>query len=194
MCPASNRILTAAGGEYMIELKSVLVQFKNTLPSAEDVTVDNLHELQWAIEEILGFGGKVITLDDGSSKILPADMKAFFDALVYFQCISSLFSTICCDGLLSVFYNDTGAEIEQTQRTLIVFGDPIAPLFEKAYQMLRIPYDIQPDTNWVTLNDCDPFDTIGEDTLNAVNDIESQIEGLNAQAWARALAIYQAAR
>ena len=179
----------------MAELKSVLVQFKNTLPSAEDVTEENLHELEWTIEEVLGYGGKIVAIDDGSSSSLPKDMKAFFDALVYFQCISGLFSTICGDGLLSVFYNETGAEIEQTQRTLVAFGDPIAPLFEKAYQMLRTPYDIQPDTNWVTVNsDDDPFETIGEDTQNAVGEIESQIEGLNEQAWVRALALYQAAR
>jgi hypothetical protein len=178
----------------MIPLESILVQLKNTLPSAEDVTEDNLYELEWAIENVLNIGGRVVAIDDGSSASLPADLKAFFDALVYFQCISHLFSTISGDFFLAIFYNDTGAKIEQTRRTLATFGDPIAPLFEKAYQMLRAPYDIQPLTNWVARNGGNPCEIISEDMLNVVGEIESQIEELSSQAWARALAMYQAAR
>ncbi len=178
----------------MSALESVLVRLKSTLPSAAGVTEENLYKLDWAIEEVLGIGGKVITLDDGSSASLPADQRAFFDALVYFQCISGLLSTIAGDGFLSIFYNETGAGIEQTRRTLEAFGDPIAPVFEEAYQMLRAPYDIQPNTNWVTRNSGDPYEVIGDEDQKAVRETETQIEKLSVQAWARALTMYKAAR
>lgn len=179
----------------MIALRSVLVRLKDTLPCAEDVTEDNLYELEWAIEDVLSIGGRAVALDDGSSASLPEDLKAFFDALVYLQCISGLFSTISGDGLLSIFYNDTGWGIGQTRRTLAAFGDPISPLFEKAYHMLRTPYDIQSNVNWVARNNGgDPYEAIGEDTQETIREIEEQVEKLSKQAWARALAMYQAAR
>jgi hypothetical protein len=178
----------------MSALESVLVRLKSTLPSAKGVTEENLYKLDWAIEEVLGIGGKVIAFDDGSSASLPADQSAFFDALVYFQCVSGLLSTIAGDGFLSIFYNDTGAGIEQTRRTLEAFGDPIAPLFEEAYQILRAPYDIQANTNWVARNSGDPYEVIGDEDQKAVRKTEIQIEKLSAQAWARALIKYKAAR
>lgn len=58
----------------MIALRSVLVRLKDTLPCAEEVTEDNLYKLEWAIEDVLNIGSKVVWLDDGSSASLPENL------------------------------------------------------------------------------------------------------------------------
>lgn len=172
----------------MISLTEALTQLKQTLPNPQAVELDDLYDLEYDVTAALKHAELT------SVESLPTDLKTLYDALRYIQHISRLASAHSYDGFDSMFYNWSGDEIEQTMQVLAEFADPIYPLLQRAYQLLHVIYDIQPDINWATRRHETGLDVVIPDDIEIeLEDTQEKLDDLLELSWSKALALYQTA-
>ena len=156
------------------------------LLGAEDA-FDEMEVLVTSIEGITD-GGKLADLaEDVLSQVAP-DRKKLLGALVHCQSLWDLYSDIAHDGLLSIFYNRTGAEIDKLRATLRDNKDPVSARFEKAYALVAPIFVIQPEENWVMRNrGMQPYDVVSEKVSERIESIEDAISERQDEVYERAL-------
>jgi hypothetical protein len=177
----------------MQSLHALISRLRVDLPAADEIDVDSLYDLHWDIEAVIGANTRVLSLDDGNAENLDPELKAFFDALRYIQCINALYNDISHDGFLSIFYNRTGAELDLLRSELRNFADPIAPLVEISYRHLAPIYGFVADTNYVTRSGSTlVVEAVPERIMQAIEALEEQIEDLRDASFDRCLSMYRA--
>lgn len=178
----------------MASLESILTRLQKELPGADEVDEDSLYEMNWTMDDILGFGVHLVSCDDGNSASLPPNLKAYFEALRYVQCVNGLMGDVAHDGFLSIFYNGTGADIDILRSELKYFKDPLSTIVEKAYMLLEPVYKFEPETNYVGrsgLNDV--HDVIPQSDQEALTKLEDKVEALQEKTNKRAFTMYKKA-
>ncbi len=180
----------------MSELSEMLEKLSRALPQAGEVReFRDLEDVIYVLEDELGYGVHLLSLDDGSAERLPARERRLYDAIVYLQGAWALLSDIAYDGVYSVFYNCTGAEIERRRAALRRGDETLSALFEEAYGLVAPQLDLVPHTNLVTRRpDDSPYALVDRDTLARLEDIENRIEALRMDTFTQLIALYQAAR
>ncbi len=180
----------------MNELHATMEKLAEVLPRAAEVRVfADLEEVIYALEDELGDGVHLLSLDDGSAERLPPSQRRLFDAIVYLQGAWVLLSDIACDGVYSVFYNCTGEEIERRRAALRRGDEALSALFEEAYGLVAGPLDLAPDASVTTRRPEDsPYELVDRDTLTRLEDIENRIEALRMDTFDRVIALYRAVR
>ena len=178
----------------MSSLADILTRLQEELPGSDDVAEDDIGEMGWDIDEVLGVGVQLVSCDDGTSSSLPPALRSYFDALRYFQCINGMLWEVAGDGFLSVFYNGTGNDIDLLRSELKYFNDPLSPIVERAYALLDPVYRFEPGTNFAgRKGDCDVFEVVPEPTRESLAKLEEQVHALHVETYRKALALYRAA-
>lgn len=180
----------------MNELYLTMARLGEALPQANDVRVfQDLEEVVDVLEDELGDGVHLLSLDDGSAAGLAPPQRRLFDAVVYLQAAWVLLSDIACDGVYSVFYNCTGDEIALRREALRRGDEALSHLFDEAWGLVAAKLDIAPDANVVTRWPGEsPYDLVDRDTLARLEDLENRIEAVRMETFERAIALYRNAR
>lgn len=179
-----------------MSLVAMMDKLEQNLPQAAEVReFADLEDLVSALEDELGQGVHLLSLEDASLEYLSARQRRLFDAIVYIQGTWELLLEIACDGFYSVFYKCTGAEIERCRTALRRSDDTLCGLFEEAYGLLCKRLDIVPGDNVVTRRpDVSPYELVDEATLRRIEEIENEIEARRMDIFVQAIALYRNAR
>ena len=180
----------------MSELHDVMDMLAVELPHAREVSeFQDLEDVIYALEDTLGPGVHLLSLDDGGADGLPPHQRRLFEAIVYIQGTWHLLSDIAFDGFYSVFYNDTGAQIDLCRAALKRSDAELSDLFEQAYALLAPQLGIVPEDNVVTRRQGEsPYDLVDRDTLMRIEQMENAIEARRMEIFERAIALYRNAR
>lgn len=179
-----------------MSLVEMMDKLGRNLPQATEVReFADLEDLVYALEDELGQGVYLLSLEDGGLERLSARQRRLYDAIVYIQGTWELLLAIACDGFYSVFYNCTGAEIERCRAALRRSDDTLCGLFEEAYGLLSTRLDIVPGDTVVTRRpDVSPYELVDEATLRRIEAIENEIEARRMDIFGQAIALYRNAR
>lgn len=177
-----------------MELESILREMSDEIPSATDVTdVSGLSYVIDIMEGVLGYD-KRLCIYAQDAEHLPHQLRKLYDALRHLQAVWYFLSDIANDGLLSVFYNGSMIDIEQTKSELQVWDDTLFKCFSEAQVNASKLLDHAPDINFVTANPgINPFEVLGDENLAEIEKIEDQIESVRGTTWDRAVAMYHEA-
>ncbi|HKB59486.1 MAG TPA: hypothetical protein VKC56_05500 [Gallionellaceae bacterium] len=180
----------------MSALIEVMDRLDRRLPLAGEVKAfQDLEEVICALQEELGHGVRLQSLDDGSVESLSDAQRRLFETIVYLQGAWMLLSDIASDGVYSIFYKCTGEEIELCRAALRRGDEPLLELFEEAYSLVAGQLDIVPDANIIARRpEESPYDLVDRETLARLDDIENRIEAQRMEAIERLIACYHRAR
>lgn len=179
----------------MSSFSDTLLKISQELPKSSDVNdVEDINDVILTLEEVLGYSERIWNIENDVTDQLSADQRNLFETLKHIQCIWYLLSDITYDGLFSIFYNDTGDEIDGLRKALKDSDVELSKLFEKAYSLVALPLDIIATDNFVVRNqDKDPSSVIEQEALDQLEKIEEQIEEIREVTFDNAIARYQAA-
>lgn len=177
----------------METLEQKLLELKKILPPGNETDDDVLYDIYLLeLHEVLGSDSKIWEYDNDISHNLSKPLQDYFYALWYIQSVLGLFSSISGDGMLSVFYNWSGAEIDALKTILKKFNDKLEPLINEAYNLLLPIYKFKFDSNFVTDNPgSNVYDIIPQDIMSQLEDIESKVEKLQDESHDHALSLYK---
>jgi hypothetical protein len=156
-------------------LIDILLTLQQTLPRSDTLSLDNLNELQDAIEAVVGYE-RIRIHEHRDGRALPHELQQLYDALDYF-------------GMLSVPYNFTGLEIAHTRAVLGKFDPALSEMIESLCKLAAPLLATAPDSNWWTANpDGDPYATVGENACEQVEKLEQEFEDQLEEMWLRTIA------
>lgn len=180
----------------MSALLELMDRLDHSLPQAAEVKVfQDLEEVIYALQEEVGHGVHLHSLDDGSAENLPDAQRRLFETIVYLQTVWLLLSDIATDGVYSVFYKWSGEEIERRRAALALEDALLSELFEEAYELVAGQLDIAPDVAFVVRRpEESPYDYVDPETLAQLDEIENRIEAQRMDAIDRLIARYRAGR
>ncbi len=176
-------------------MKKFLAHIADDLPPADEVAdADDLDFICDVLQDPVDFGPTMQERDDGSLAQLPADQQALWRALVHVQCVTHVMSDIAGDGLLSIFYNSSGKQVDHHRAALKASDPALSDLFEQAYALAAPALLIDPDSNFVTRNrGVAPRSRLSEEDLERLAELEQEIEEMWDGVFGRAIAAYKAA-
>jgi len=169
-------------------LIDILLTLQQTLPRSDTLSLDNLNELQDAIEAVVGYE-RIRIHEHRDGRALPHELQQLYDALDYFQTVWFLQGAVAWDGMLSVPYNFTGLEIAHTRAVLGKFDPALSEMIESLCKLAAPLLATAPDSNWWTANpDGDPYATVGENACEQVEKLEQEFEDQLEDMWLRTIA------
>lgn len=160
-------------------LRETLNELANRLPPEDEEAEphDLLDEIVALIEAQTGPQQPLYRFDDGNAAPLPPDLKNLFEVLCYMQALAAFLTTVTADGLFSLFYNHTGADIAHLRAALRRFDPALSGLLEAACALLEGKIDIAADVAFTSRHpDADPFDNIDAATFVQVEQINRTID------------------
>lgn len=180
----------------MSALLDLMDRLDQRLPQAGEVKVfQDLEEVIYALQEEIGHGVDLHSLDDGSVENLPDAQRRLFETIVYLQTVWLLLSDIATDGVYSVFYKWSGEEIERRRAALALEDAMLSELLEEAYDLVDGQLDIAPDAAFaIRRPEESPYDYIDRETQAQLDQIENRIEAQRMEAIGRLIMRYHAGR
>lgn len=177
-------------------MEELLARIAENLPSTEDINeLEDILELREAWDGEVEGGRTLLSLDDGTSENLPPKMKDLWQMLVYVDSVIHLLDVLTWDGLFSVFYNETGEEIELLRKGLNSGEGTLASLFEEACALVLPKADIVATSNFVTRNPgADPMTQFDDVIIGRLDEIDDEMEDIRHESYERAIAMYKAGR
>ncbi len=179
----------------MNNLQDILEIFREELPPPEEFDEDALFEFDMMYgEEVPGFDGRFWSFSESSVAELPDQLSRLYFALWYVQSMGNFYNAVGGDGLLSVFYNNSGEEIDALRSVLNRFNDPLHQLVDEAYSLLEPTYQFVPDNNYVSrYMESDLHEVLPEEVALRIQEIEAEVEGMQDGCSDRVLTAYREA-
>lgn len=134
----------------MKNLKRILGELRAELRE-EAEPVEELESIILAIEDLLDLE-RLRDVPHESIENLSAADRELFNALVDAQSLWDVYSCIEHDGLLSVFYNHSGVQLDGLHAAFRRLDPVESSLFDQAYVLAASVLAIEPDENWVMRN------------------------------------------
>ncbi|MFN3985830.1 MAG: hypothetical protein ACK4KV_10070 [Rhodocyclaceae bacterium] len=170
----------------MVNIANVLSELREELLDEEE-PIEELESIILAIDDLMD-QRKLSVVETEAIEQLPEARRDLFNELVYARALWDLYSDIAYDGLLSLFYNRTGAELDKLKAILGERGDAVASLFEEAYAVAAAAFSIHSDENWVMRNPGQqPHECLPEDVAQNIEAIEGRLGEMQEAMYARAV-------
>ncbi|TWO69646.1 hypothetical protein FN976_17590 [Caenimonas sedimenti] len=170
-------------------LEHLLLELQRSLPAAEALTWDDVGDLEFTIEKVLGERHRIhLHMDESLSK-LPGSLKSLYYALDYFQTASTFQGEVAGEGMLSAIYNVSGSDLQHSREVFKRMDAELSAAIERLCELAALVMPTSPKKSWITLNPHeDPYRIIGDDANEKIATLEEEFDSRLKTMWARTFA------